>query len=97
MNDHITQSVYFFAEEQWVEPWLNWPKYWFDKNSYSRWAVSEILPLLRNRGDTKPSKIVRDFVNRMDDYSCYNEDSKYIFTIARDAANDILDIVGDLE
>ena len=61
MNDHIVRSVYFFSEEQWVPPAKHWPKYWFDKNSYSRWAVSEILELLSNRGDIKPSKIVKDF------------------------------------
>lgn len=97
MNDHVVRSVYYFSEEQWVEPSKGWPKYWFDKNSYSRWAVSEILELLRTRGETKPTKIVKDFANKMDRYSCYNDDSKYIFTFARDAAEDILDVVRSLE
>lgn len=97
MNDHIVRCVYFFSEEQWVPPARHWPKYWFDKNAYSRWAVDEIIELLSNRGNIKPSKIVNDFVDRMDCYSCYNETSKYIFSIARDAATDVLDFVRALE
>lgn len=97
MNKHVVQSVYFFSEEQWVEPSGNWPKYWFDKNSYSRWAASEVLYLLRTGGDRKPSAIVEAFYNKMDLYSTYNKETGYIFSIARDAARDLLDIVSDLE
>ena len=97
MNDHIVRCVYFFSEEQWVPPAKHWPRYWFDKNSYSRWAVSEILDLLSNRGDTTPSKIVEDFADKMDRYACYNDTARYIFSIAREAATDILDVVRSLE
>lgn len=97
MSDHVVRCVYSFSEEQWVEPSKHWPKYWFDKNSYSRWAASEIIYLLRKRGDLAPSQVVSEFADRMDDYSCYNETSRYIFTIAHEAATDILDFVRSLE
>ena len=97
MSDYVVRCVYSFSEEQWVEPSKTWPRYWFDKNSYSRWAASEILDLLRRRGESTPSEVVSDFANRMDDYSCYNETSRYIFSIAHEAATDILDVVRSLE
>ena len=97
MGDHITSSVYFFAEENWCEPCAHWPEYWFDKHSYSRWATQEILDLLMNRGAKKPTLVVEEFMNMMDNFSCVNQRTKNLFSIARAASRDIYDIVRDLE
>jgi len=98
MDDRFTWAVWCFAEEQWIEPSDRWPNYWFDRNSYSRWATCEILELLLDRDNHyKPSTIVEQFRDKMDEYSCYNEASRHIFTIATEAANDILDLIRAME
>ena len=97
MDERFTFAVYCFTEEQWIEPDRNWPPYWFDRNSYSRWAAYEIIDLLRNRGDEKASTTVKQFKDKMDNYSCYNPISRNLFRLATEAADDILDIVRAME
>ena len=90
MDDRLVWLVKNYVDEEWKEPGANWPSYYFERNAYSRWAAYEIVDLLKNRGETSPVKIVKDFASVMDDYSCLNKVARGIFSIARDAANDIL-------
>lgn len=90
MDDRLVWLVKNYIEDEWKEPSGNWPDYWFNRNIYSRWAAYEILALLKNRGNKSPVKITKDFASDMDDYSCYNKKSREIFSIAREAANEIL-------
>lgn len=97
MNDRIVWAVECFMEEQWIEPSANWPSWWFDKNAYSRAAVEELIELLKVRGSKPASRVTGDFVRKMDRYSCRREDTRRMFSIAREAASDIDDIVRAME
>lgn len=93
MYDYIVSAVESDILERWFEPPGHWPNYWFDKQAYSRWASYEILKLLKNGGDKRPTKIVEEFVDKMDNYYCVRDDTRKMFEIARSAAEDILDVI----
>ena len=97
MDDRVVWLVQCYIEDEWKDPSCRWSDWYFTKNAYSRWAAYEIVDLLKNRGDTSPIKIVKDFSSTMDDYSCMNNMARGIFSIARDAANDILDFLYAME
>lgn len=98
MEERIIFTIKCFSEENWAEPCANWPDYWFNKSSYSRWAISEIIELLENRGiNESPKKVVSNFISRMDRYSCLNDSARKIFSIARETADDVLDFLHAME
>lgn len=63
-------------------------------NSYRKWAVNEILRSIRESECVLPPiMIVEDFIHKMDDFSCKNNKSSFIFSIAYDVAIDVFDIL----
>lgn len=74
------------------EPMYGWRKDRFEQCSYTRWATKEVLRCIREQKNTPPIIVVEDFIRRMDVYACANPDNSYIFSIAHDVGEDILDI-----
>lgn len=72
-----------------------WPRgeSYFIQASYSKWAVIELLVCIQNDDKTPPIIIAEEFVRKMDDYSCVNSKNSLIFSIAKDAAMDVLDLL----
>lgn len=64
---------------------------YFKQLSYSRWAVGEILRCVEKQKSIPPARVVEDFIFRMDQYSCVNHNSSFMFSVAHDIAEDILD------
>lgn len=62
---------------------------YFKQRSYSRWATMEILELLHKYPKRRPSRVVRDFVKKMEMRVSENENTKVIFNIALETALDI--------
>lgn len=69
-----------------------WQKPSFKQNSYAKWAANELLECIRNRPTTSVIVTIEDFIRRMDRYSCMNLKNSYMFSVAHDTAEDILDI-----
>ncbi len=78
-----------------AEPPLPDNEHAFKKRSYSRWAAYEILNLIMDRPLDDPIGIVISFMLSAEIYSyeCRNPESRYIFTIAKETAEDILDLL----
>lgn len=99
MNESAIQAILAYRDEHLFEPEMNWPKYWFDQRSYSRWSANEILKFIIDRPFTPAVEIVEDFALKMEHLLYVSEDkaSSSIFSIARDTAADILDIFRAME
>ena len=61
----------------------------FEMESYSQWAILEAVTYLRGRRDT--IQALEEFIHKLDEYSCVNSKTSYIFSIAKTAAEDLLD------
>lgn len=66
--------------------------YDFAATSYISWAAEEVYDWVRTSNDT-PINAVESFVRKMDTYACRNKASSYIFSTAKDTAEDILDVL----
>ena len=96
MNDRYIFAVYDYALDQY-EPKCAWPKDNFERYCYAKWAVDEILRYLMDRKDTHPIVVIEDFVSKMNAYSFANRKFSLMFSIARDIAEDILDMFRAME
>lgn len=92
-NDYILSAIREYADEYLKEPAWRLPKDWFKHISYSRWAVEEILKSIENSKITSPITVVENFIRKMDDFSCSNQETSIIFSVAHDLAVDILDVL----
>ncbi len=101
--DKAISVIQEYIDKCLFEPQTNWSKYYIWERSYSRWAAYEIqgriieeafrLPVhITGREQQTPIEIIEEFINDMDNYSCFRDDKKPnpIFSIAKNAAEDIL-------
>lgn len=65
---------------------------YFEQLSYSRWAADEILRCFMNQNTRSPVDIIEEFISKMDMYSCVNGNASFMFSVAHDTAEDILDV-----
>jgi len=95
MNEIVTITIMNYLDEHLFEPRRSWPKTEFNRRSYSRWAVEEILELLINDPLTDPFIIISHFEDRMIHYSLLSKtkECRYIFEIAVDVCEDILSFI----
>lgn len=63
----------------------------FAQRSYSLWAAEEVLHYVKCRNDISPTAAVEEFIRMMDEYSCINPETSYLFSVAKDTALDIYD------
>ncbi len=82
-----------YARQYLFEPCGNWPKYWFMKRSYCRWAAEELVELLKKDTTTPVQILVEKYIHKMDLYSTLNQSNSWIFAVARDEAENIYDIL----
>lgn len=64
---------------------------YFRQQSYTRWALQEILRRLETDRVTPPLIVIEEFADEMDRYSCCNPYTSYIFSVAKDTAQWIID------
>lgn len=70
-----------------------WRGYSLAQESYSRWAGREIMVRLLRDNTTPPLIIIEQFRDQMDDYSCRNVHTSYMFSVAKDMAEWIIDLL----
>lgn len=63
------------------------------QESYSRWAIREIMVCLIKEKTTPPLIVIEQFRDQMDDYSCRNMHTSYMFSVAKDTAEWIIDLL----
>ena len=92
MYDEIMFSVlqYIFELKQSAS---YWKKELFAQQSYAIWAAKEIYLLLCENETYPPECVVEEFANKMDNYACKRKETSFMFSIARDTAIDILDLI----
>lgn len=67
--------------------------YTLAQTSYSRWAIREIMVRLIKDRTTPPLIVIEQFRDQMDDYSCRNLYTSYMFSVAKDTAEWIIDLL----
>lgn len=67
--------------------------YCMEQESYSRWAARELLACLERNPDVPPLITIENFRDKMDEYSCVNLKTSYIFSCAKDIAEWIIDLL----
>lgn len=78
---------------------LGWPREWLEEMSYSRWATDEIIQYVQDHWcEQSAIKSVHEIHQMFFEYSCDGEianpsEPMYIFQIAEQTANCILDIL----
>ena len=95
MNEVAIYKIMSYIENNLFEPGYLWDKHVFKERSYSRWAAYEILEQLMDNPFSSPDTIIEEFIIKTALYSCVNEDSEAsrIFIIARDTAEEILELI----
>lgn len=68
-------------------------KRYFQYISYSKWTANELLNMVRNQKDIPPTIIVEDFIKKLDRYSCQDSNTSYMFSVAKDTAENVLDLL----
>ena len=71
----------------------DWHTYDFKTKSYTKWAANELLIRLEDNKDVPPLIIIVDFIDEMDKYSDVNDCTKYRFSIARETAQWVEDLL----
>ena len=96
MDDRQIINVLIEYQYNIGEPAANWPKIDFDKVSYSKNAVDEILILIFSNHDWTPMRAAEEFkticAQGMTKWVQYPEISE-MYRIMYDAANDVTDII----
>lgn len=67
--------------------------YSLQQESYSVWAIKEILLQLERNQLTPPLVLIEKFRDQMDEYSCVNTRTSYVFSCAKDTAEWIIDLL----
>jgi hypothetical protein len=93
MTDEAIAIVVHYMEKFLFAPEKNWPKIEFDRRSYSRWAVNEILELLADHPFSPADAIIDGFIIRMSYFSCLVKNGDQRFIVAIEAAEEIQSIL----
>lgn len=90
MNEAVILIIQDYITEHLFEPGPNWPRYYFEERSYSRWVANEIIERIKAQPSTSPMIVIEDFIRELDNCYCASEHHEVLFSIARDAAEEII-------
>ena len=68
-----------------------WQKKEFQYESFSIWAAKELLVEISKKEDLPPLYVMENFREKMDDYACLNKTNSFIFSVAKDTVNYLID------
>ncbi len=91
MSNETISKINSYIDTYLFEPQNTWPNIYFEERSYSRWAANEIIYLLLEQENIRPIELISRFAFLMGRYSdkSSNHKSQWIFSIAKDIAEDI--------
>ena len=90
MAIQVVQKYIERLERQHIHPWLSSE---FAQRSYAISAANDILDELRNNDSTPPLVVIEEYREKMDEYSCLNSFGSFMFSVAYDIAEDIINEV----
>lgn len=106
MVSDVVLVIQKYYDEYLFLPKNTWPKEEFLVRSTSRWAVNELLSritysairlpsYITGRENITPDVIIKNFIEETDYYAhmANSISSAFMFTVARDTAKDILNII----
>lgn len=73
--------------------YFGWTKDERRQASYSKWAAEEAIRKMRDNPKTPPLIILEDFKEELDEYSCKNTYTSFIFSVAKDTIQWIIDLL----
>lgn len=73
------------------QPYPYWRSLDFAYQSYSKSAAIDILNILKKDATTPPLILIEEYKDLMDRYSCESKRSSFMFSVAYDTADDIID------
>ena len=105
MDDRDVLKIQRYMKKHLYEPDIKWSKGEFELHVYQRWAANEILERVMEEAMKLPphisgferqstAEIIRAFIHELNYYSDESRTvrGKFIFSVARDEARDILDL-----
>ena len=103
MYETAILAIQKYVDECLPTPLLCWPKDEFDRRSYSRWIVDEILEriieeasrppqFITGRESITPIDIIGELILELNYYEDISEDkrTRLIFSVAKETASDII-------
>lgn len=83
---HILED---YANDLSLPNW-KWKQSKFYYRSISRWAAQEVLKYVYEQTDISVESAIEQFIAKADTYSCFYSAGNYVFSVAKDLAEDML-------
>ena len=92
MYDEVINILEEYLKQYKQPEKYSWQRGYFEQNSYSVWAMKELIRRIEIKKKLSPILVIEQFIHEMDEYSCKTQSSSFMFSIAKDAAEYIYDI-----
>jgi hypothetical protein len=92
MNDYAVDAIHGYIANLKVPVHTITKKAHFKQDSYRLWAAYDILRLVEKYPNRRPIELIEDYRYLMNELSCQNPRTSFIFSVAYDVAEDILDL-----
>ena len=83
----VKDYIYEFSDHIYTP----WQKKEFQYETYSIWAAKELLVELSENKSLPPLFVLEKFRDKMDDYACLNKKNSFIFSVAKDTTEYLID------
>lgn len=95
INDYAIQTILNYVEKHLFIPQKKWDTHLLDQRIYARWAAMEIVERLINNPLTDADDVIFWYAIEMSMYLRMSTDEKtvFIFTTAKETAEEILQII----
>jgi hypothetical protein len=98
-QEFVIRGIRSYIRRYFPKPAPIWPKREFFCRAYERWTADELIEYIVNHVDYSPIYAMKECLKKFDDFACAGSkdiDHRYIFSIAYDTAQDIIDYVSYL-
>ncbi len=88
----ILRKLYSITMSSLNKPYFGLSKKLFEQRCYQEWAVKEVLRAIET-SDLPPYMVAEEFAEKMDEYACLKERTSFMFSVAHDTAEWIIEIL----
>lgn len=94
-QEFVIRGIEYYIHRFCPRPAPVWPKKYFLYRSYVRWAADEAIDYVLVHKYISPMIALEEFLKKLDNFSCSGKDVdvRYIFSIAYDTVQDIIDFI----
>lgn len=90
-NEIAKEIIKNYIREYSGHVYTPWQKKEFQYESFSIWAAKELLVEVSKKEDLPPLYVMENFREKMNDYACLNKANSFIFSVANDTVNYLID------